>query len=156
MRKILVLTLLLILTVGCGMRSQVEDVAVEKEAFYAAEFPAVWTAVISIFADLNLPVANMERDSGFVNCNAFDVPREWLNAPEEGIDYRLGNCKGNFNVFVTEVEGGCKVSVTSSYSATVWKYNLILGAFEREESFTSSGVFEGLFHSCLGRKIADG
>ena len=153
MRRILVLALFLVLAVGCGMRQQVEDVAVEKEGLYSQSFSAVWTAVISIFADINLPVANMERDSGFVNCNAFDVPHEWLNAPEEGIDYRLSNCKGNFNVFVTEVEGGCKVSVTSSYSATVQKYNLILGAFGGEEAFASSGVFESLFHSCLTEKL---
>lgn len=153
MRKILALALLLGLVVSCGMRQQVEDVAVKKDVIYATDFPTVWTAVISIFADLNLPVANMERDSGFVNCNAFDVPREWLNAPEEGIDYRLSGCKGNFNVFVTESDEGCKVSVTSSYSASVWKYNLILGTFEREESFSSSGVFEDQFHLRLADKL---
>jgi len=154
MKKILALLMFLILLIGCGMRQQPEEVAVEKAVVYSADFPTVWTTVISILADCNLPVDNMERDSGFVNCKAFDVPREWLNAPEEGIDYRLRNCEGVFNVFVTEVEGGCKVSITSSYTALVWKYNLLLGTFEREESFLSSGVFEQHFHSLLSDRLS--
>lgn len=154
MKKVLTFALTLacaFLSTSCS-RPEVEPVEVQKEAIYSEGFDVVWTAVVSIFAEFDIPVSNMEKESGFVNCNDVRVPEEWLIIPE---GYIVKNCRASFNVFVTEIEGGCKVAVTASFYADVTKWAPFVGFYTAEqEPFLSSGIFEERFHIRIAERLS--
>lgn len=156
MKALLPVSLLLLVLISCGFTPQMEErTAIQKERLYSFGFDLVWKSVISIFAELNIPVDNLEKDSGYISCRDARVPREWLYAPKDKVDYRLSDISGSFNVFVSEVEDGCKVSVNAIFNALVYRYNLLFGGRERREDFPSSGKMEEDFHLHLSSLLGE-
>jgi len=83
-------------------------------------FDAVWQSVIETFAELNLPIMNMEKESGLITT-------DWISF--RGQDKTTGYCDcggigmnveidrlGRFNVYVEKVgESSCELEVNSFF-----------------------------------------
>lgn len=82
-------------------------------------FDSVWQAVIETFAELNLPILNIEKDSGLITTDWIDFIRK------ENMDYfdcgKLGmniekSRSGRFNVFVKRLgDNSCEIKINCTY-----------------------------------------
>jgi uncharacterized lipoprotein len=87
-------------------------------------FEKVWQAVIETFAELNLPIMNMEKASGLITT-------DWISF--RGQKNETGYCScgrarfplsevdrtGKFNVYVKKIgEGSCEIKVNSVFEKT--------------------------------------
>jgi len=78
-------------------------------------YDLVWTALIETFADLNLPIDNMEKDSGLITTDWIDFTgqtnEEYCDCGGLGINTEVERT-GKFNVFVKKVtENSCEIKV---------------------------------------------
>lgn len=86
-------------------------------------FEAVWPAVIETFAELNLPILNMEKASGLITT-------DWIRAD----DPQMSDCgkRGmmtaeqgrlvKFNVFVKTVGETCEMKVNAMFEVSISVY----------------------------------
>lgn len=88
---------------------------------YERDFDTVWTAVVEVFAEMNYPIDNMEKDSGLITT-------DWLSLAGTGNDDYC-DCgglglttedarQGKFNVFVKKGSGGATVRVNCLFRQT--------------------------------------
>lgn len=94
---------------------------VEKSFTYDNGYDAVWSAVVSVFAELNLPIANMEKDSGLITTDwiGFDGTKndDYCDCGGAGITVEVSR-KGRFNVFVKSLaDGATSLQVNTTYQA---------------------------------------
>lgn len=81
-------------------------------------FDKVWQAVIETFAEMNLPIMNMEKVSGF-------IATDWI-VFDEGTGYCLCGDPdfivdrlGKFNVYVKKIgDNSCEIKVYSIFEST--------------------------------------
>jgi len=89
-----------------------------------APFDDVWVAVIDSFADMNLPIVNMEKDSGLITSDWIGYPRGkagnvYCDCGGLGIWMELER-EGRFNVFVRKItENSCDLKVNCLYRQTI-------------------------------------
>ncbi len=136
---------------GCGMAPEHEAATpIEKVVVYAQDFNTVWNAIIYVFANFDIPIAQIEKDSGLISSNDVKLDREWIHAPEDTLDWRITDAYGTFNVWVLQEEAGCRVSVNTTFYGEVRRYNCLLATvWYTDEQFASSGIFEEKLHSHL-------
>lgn len=89
-----------------------------------APFDEVWQAVIESFADMNLPIANMEKDSGLITTDWEIYPRGkagnvYCDCGGLGLNVEIER-RGRFNVFVRRLtEYSCELKVNCIYNQTI-------------------------------------
>jgi hypothetical protein len=93
----------------------------DKMFNHTADFDKVWTAVIETFGELNLPVENMEKDSGLIVTDWISVAEgkkacDYCDCGGAGLVWVARGTEGKFNVFVKRMEsGGCSITVNTSF-----------------------------------------
>ena len=93
----LLLALQLMLVVGCATAPG--KYSVVKDFPHSADYDKVWSAVIDTFAELNLPIANLEKASGLITTDWGEVPGEFCDCGKPGLAQQSAP-EGKFNVFV--------------------------------------------------------
>jgi len=135
-------------------------------------FDSVWQAVIEAFAELNLPIDNLERDSGLIttdwinfqeqnpengycDCGKVLIPQssspDWIMGrpiKEEDVTaktYTTFKVRGRFNVFVKESEQGpCEIKINSIFETD----------FDTEQkSCLSTGRLEASLYKIIQKKL---
>lgn len=139
---------------GCGFTPDVEQApAIDKNFSYPSSYDETWKAVVAVFAELNIPIDNIDKDSGYINSREAAVPREWIHAPEDTLDYKVRNPHGGFNVFVESLPDSSTVSINARLFATEVRSNILLGTSTQEKEFASSGAMEDWFHQLLTERL---
>ncbi|HET7693795.1 MAG TPA: hypothetical protein VFM44_11975 [Gemmatimonadota bacterium] len=104
------------LFMACTIAIGGDDESPPREFTVHGSFDHVWEAVITAFADLDLPIAPPQRDSGVVTTDwiLLEDPDRFMNC--EG-DARAQ--EGRYNVIVRETPAaaGTRVTMTTSYRA---------------------------------------
>lgn len=99
------------------------------------DYDAVWSAVIETFADLQLPIDNMEKDSGLITTDWIDFTGQtnegYCDCGGLGINIEV-NRKGKFNVFVKkitensfEMKVNCMFEQVYRFGDTIYKRNCV-------------------------------
>ena len=109
---------------------------------YNKSFDAVWQATIEAVAEMNLPIATLEKDSGlitidwvnfqsqnpetgFCDCGKLNVPVTgnsdgWIAGqpvkPTPDRQYSTWDVRGHFNIFIKRLENGtCEMKINSVF-----------------------------------------
>lgn len=115
---------------------------IQKTFLYDKPYDAVWQAAIEAIAEMNLPIDNLEKDSGlitiswqnfgaqsastgFCDCGRINAPSqysdgEWIpgrpNKEAGGIETETWYVRGHFNIFVKPIsESSCELTVNSVF-----------------------------------------
>jgi len=120
-----------------------------------APFDGVWQAVIETFADLQLPIQNMEMDSGLITTDWIDFSseksKEYSDCGEIKFGLVEGGRSGKFNVFVKRIlDNSCEVMVNCMYRQTQVKLN---GDFYKNKDCVSTGKLEADMFELIKSKL---
>lgn len=103
---------------------------IEKERIINKPFDAAWQSIIELLATYNMPIKNLDKNSGFISTDykliTGDVSQymicEGASSTFSG-KVELTNHGGNLNVLLKKVnEDSTKVTVNTFYSCTANKY----------------------------------
>lgn len=84
-------------------------------------FDKAWEAVIETFAELNLPIMNMEKASGFITTDWLDPDRSFYDCGTPPFTTANRETRGKFNVFVKKVSDAlCEMKVNCIFELTIF------------------------------------
>lgn len=91
-----------------------DDDQYRRAETYAASYDVTWRAVLQSFAELDLPIATIERESGLVATDWILVSRadERMDCPEDARQAEM-----RFNVLLEEDGSGTRMTITSGARA---------------------------------------
>ncbi|CAN5829009.1 hypothetical protein BH20GEM1_BH20GEM1_03380 [soil metagenome] len=115
MNKMLWLTLMAVsMSAACTIAIGGSDDTAPREFNFDAPYDAVWDAAIAAFADLELPISTLEKESGV-------IATDWILLDDAA---ELMDCDGNvraeegrFNAIVRGTAAGTRMTLTASYRA---------------------------------------
>ena len=129
-------------TIGIGMGGD-DDEYRRTTVYEDASYDETWSAILQTFAELELPISTLEKESGL-------VATDWIlvEDPEDAMDCDDGyrNAEMRFNVFLKSVAGGQEMTITSSARAGGEE----VGELQRCES---TGELEQAIQTRVGRKV---
>lgn len=136
----------LFLIIGCGgIKPEFHDF--EKKRVINGNFDSVWSAVIEIFAEENIPITNIEKASGLIVSDKIFVEALNCDCGKEAIlggEYNIGGCTGMFNVFVKKVDmSKTTVMITAKY----------ISRMPAGKSCTSTGTLETYLFELIANKV---
>ena len=120
--KILFLGLICLMVYGCATAPAPRQIV--KAFTIESSLDDVWIAVIDTFAEMNLPIANMEKDSGLITTDWEIYPRGkagnvYCDCGGLGLNVEIER-RGRFNVFVKRLtENSCELKVNCIYNRTI-------------------------------------
>ena len=115
-------------------------------------YDLVWQAVVETFAELQLPIMNMEKDSGLIVTDWIDFTGQnnsgYCDCGGLGINIEV-NRTGKFNVFVKKVTNdSCEVKINTMYQQT-----LKFGDVISQRKCLSTGKLEEEFYKLVKDKL---
>jgi uncharacterized lipoprotein len=86
-------------------------------------FDKIWPAVIEVFAELNLPIMNMEKDSGLITTDWIQFTgheaNRFMDCGRLGATTEIDK-RGKFNVYVKKIsDTACEMKVNSVFEHTI-------------------------------------
>jgi hypothetical protein len=132
---------------GCaGIAPQIYQFQ-NKETFNGS-YDEVWTAVIETFAEKNIPIANMEKVSGFIATQEIRFTSEYADcgATPVGIKFNSLPVLGFFNVFVKEIS-------PDNYNIAINSQFRVITDNPYYKKCTSTGELESWFLRTLRTKL---
>jgi len=86
-------------------------------------YDSTWSALIETFAELHLPIQNMEKDSGLIITDWIEFTgqsnEDYCDCGGLGINIEV-NRLGKFNVFIKKItKDSCQVTVNCQYKQTI-------------------------------------
>ena len=139
--KILVLATICFLFASCA--STPPPRIIENSFAIEGNYDSVWSAVIETFAELQIPIDNMEKDSGLITTDWIDFTgqtnEDYCDCGNLGINIERSRT-GKFNAFLKrDAENSCKLTVncqfeqTFSFGDNLYKRKCVsTGTLERE------------------------
>ena len=130
---------------------------IEKERIINKSFDATWQSIIELLATYNMPIKNLDKNSGFISTDYKLVTGEisqYMSCEGASSTFsgkvELTNHGGNLNVLIKKIsDDSTKVTVNTFYSCTSNKYryaSLISTAYVFESSSkvdcSSTGILE--------------
>lgn len=138
MKVYLKVFLLYLFLFGCKNYVPPKEYEVEKERIINKSYEAVWQDIISFMGSANIPIKNIDKNSGFI-ATEFDLGasfREVMDCGEPGSapGYKqvFENPIGNFNIVVQKIsENSTKVTVNVFYKSdlVLYEYNQYSGYY---------------------------
>ena len=117
MYRFLLLSFVIFTVVGCG--SMPKQHIFDKQVKIYNEYDIVWSAIISFFAESNVPIRTIEKTTGLIVAESEIFPEAWADCGSGWFFENRSNAKGTFNVFAAkQTDGGVKVTVNASFYAT--------------------------------------
>jgi hypothetical protein len=115
-------------------------------------YDAVWQAVVETFAELQLPIMNMEKDSGLIVTDWIDFTgqknTDYCDCGGLGINIEV-NRVGKFNVFVKKVtDNSCEAKINTMYQQTI-KFSDVIS----KRKCVSTGNLEAQFYKLVNDKL---
>lgn len=103
-----------LLCLSCATAPKIRPEDVQKKFHVEVPFDVAWTAVIGTFADLNLPIANLEKDSGLIMTDWVRFPEDFCDCGSAPLAIEISR-QGKFNVFVKREGTGVSLTVNTTY-----------------------------------------
>ena len=115
-------------------------------------YDATWSALIEVFAELQLPIQNMEKDSGLILTDWIDFTGQdntgYCDCGGLGINIEV-NRLGKFNVFVKKTgDNSCDIKVNTQYQQT-YKF----GDDLYKRNCVSTGKLEAEIYNRIKEKV---
>lgn len=116
-------------------------------------FDTVWSAVIEVFAELQLPIQTLEKDSGL-------IVSDWINLVGQD-NYGYCDCGklvmldevdrvGKFNVFVKKTgESSCEIKINSQFQQSYVDLDHII----YKRNCVSTGKLEAEIYNMVKEKV---
>jgi hypothetical protein len=146
MKTTLVLALFTIL-VALSCASAPKAHSFNRTNTFPVDLDATWSAVIDAFGELNIPIDNLEKDSGLITTDWMRVEKDYMDCGGSGISVD-SNHRGRFNVVVRQEGAGTKMTVNSVFTAT-----RSFGDSSAERSCVSTGFLENTLHRLVAERI---
>lgn len=150
MRKcIAIVGLMIFVFAGCATAPKPRTIV--KAFDFTNDYDAVWSATVETFAELNLPIDNMEKDSGLITTDWIDFTGTGNDVYCDcgGLGLAIENSRqGKFNVFVKEAATGSTVKVNCTYQQTA-----SLGDTRVNRNCVSTGGLESIVAESIGDKL---
>lgn len=167
-----IISLFLFLILSCSASRNVAPPApvvytVEKDRIINKPLDAVWQSIIELLATYNMPIKNLDKNSGFISTDyklvTGDVSQYMICQGASSTfngKVELINHGGNLNVLVKKItDDSTKVTVNTFYSCTANKYryqNLISTNYVFESSTkvdcNSTGILEKAIFDYISAK----
>lgn len=118
--KLLVLGIISLFAIGCATAPTPRTIT--KSFPVESDYDSAWSALIETFAELQLPIDNMEKDSGLITTDWIEFTgqtnEDYCDCGKLGINIEI-NRLGKFNVFVKKsTENSCQMTVNSMWEQT--------------------------------------
>jgi len=148
--KIFSLVMISLFAIGCATAPAPRTI--ENSFFIESDYDSVWSALIETFAELQLPIDNMEKDSGLITTDWVEfrgqTNEDYCDCGSSGI-YMEINRLGKFNVFVKKsTENSCKMTVN-----TMWEQTLQFSDTVSKRKCVSTGNLEKEIYDLVTAKI---
>ncbi len=112
--------LMLSVVMFCGCATPPAQYDFESKETLTGSYDDVWSAVMETFAELNLSITTLEKDSGLVAAKAGGISENYSDCGKPGLYLSVGDRSVSFNVFVKSLDHETqKVTIASEYSAAV-------------------------------------
>lgn len=117
--KLRILSIGIICAIAAGCAAAPKARVIQDAFPIEGEYDKVWAAVVETFAELQIPIDNMEKDSGLITTDWIDFSgqtnEDYCDCGSLGINTEV-NRTGRFNVFVRKVsEKSCEMRVNTMY-----------------------------------------
>jgi len=117
---------------------------------YQAPFDAVWEATVQVFAEHNIPIENIEKDSGIISTDWALVQKDDSDCGGTGMFYHRDR-QGQFNVFIHEVGNrAIEVQVNTQFRVSVYDLN---GRYTGLKTCSSTGTIESAIQDGINARI---
>ncbi len=150
MRKFAVPTLLLV-TMFCGCATAPAPRTIVNAFSFDASMDDVWSATVETFAELNLPIDNMEKDSGLITTDWISFSgsgnKEWCDCGGLGMAIEDSR-SGKFNVFVKQTGTTVSLRVNCQFQQRAH-----LGGTYVNRECVSTGALEARLNDLVGSKL---
>ena len=111
----------------------------------------VWQAVIETFAELNLPIMNMEKDSGLITTDWMLTNKIYCDCESPGLTLAQREFRGKFNVFLKKISNDLsEMKVNCLYEMIIF-YTGSVGP--RTYSCVSTGKLEAEIYRLVDEKL---
>lgn len=151
-KKFFVLIVISFLAWGCtSMMPQSPQLNPDLQNVFIinANFDEAWTALIETFADLNLPINNMEKGSGLITTDWMATDKTFCDCGSSGLTTATIEIMGKFNVFLKESsESSCEMKVNCLYEKTIY-----YGMGPKKYSCISTGKLELSMYELIKDKV---
>lgn len=140
MRNLIAASLLAMCVSACATAPQ--QTSFQNTKTVASSFDEAWDTAISYFAENNVSIKTLEKDSGIVVAEAGTVPYQaLLELADCGTQPLASNYNGGatYNVFVREASAGTIVQVNAKFLLSY--FDRTQGGLTTTECF-SKGIFE--------------
>ena len=127
-------------------------VTTHRQLEYDASFEEAWDAVIEAFAEHNIPIDNMEKDSGIITTDWFPSSKDEMDCGSAGFLGYDRNRKARFNVFVHDSDsemGRVEVQVNTAFQASRYVDNNLVGEVE----CSGKGILQKKFHDAIQARL---
>lgn len=146
--------LLIMLAVACAGCATAPAPRTIINAFsFSTSLDTVWSATVETFAELNLPIDNMEKDSGLITTDWINFTgtgnKEWCDCGGLGIAVENSR-RGKFNVFVKQTGTTVSVRVNCQFQQVA-----SLGGTVVNRECVSTGSLESRINSLIASKVGN-
>ena len=149
MKKIVALNAFVCLAIACAVTPAPRVI---KNTF-PVERPidAVWQSTVEAFADLNLSIETINKDSFLIASKAVTVPKEYSDCGSQGAGDVRSDYRAQFNVFLKKTgESSTEMKVNAIFDRIVF-YDLPAGP--RTYTCVSTGKLEATFYETIKAKL---
>jgi len=113
-------------------------------------FESVWTAIIETFAELNLPIMNMDKASGLITTDWMSADKTFCDCGSPGFTTAERETRGKFNVFLKKVsDDSCEMKINCNFKMIVF-YTV---SNPKKYRCVSTGKVEGSIYKSVSEKL---
>ncbi len=111
---------------GCAAPAAPKPVEFEKSRSFDGSFDSIWPSVVAAFASFNVPIKNIEKDSGLIVAEQA-IPNEGFadcgkgGVTKTGFQERIADRFGVYNLQVRDNGRQQSVTVNASFTANVYR-----------------------------------
>jgi len=148
--KIFIFTAVCLFFVGCASGPALRTVV--NSFTINGDYDSIWSAVIETFAELQIPIDNMEKDSGLITTDWIDFTgqtnEDYCDCGKLGINIEESRT-GKFNAFLKKTSGNsCELTMNCMFEQIYF-----FGENRWKRKCVSTGNLEREMHERISAKL---
>lgn len=134
-----------------GCRPPAPDVSAYDESMYDASYDEVWDATVRAFADYNMPIDNIEKDSGIIASDWVGAETSWMDCGSAGLGSHTDR-QFRVNTLIRRGSDGTNVRVNTLFQTREVPMG---GGYGTWKQCSGTGELEQILHAQIEQYIAD-